>query len=453
VSEHAAISPAATPRARQHVDRQLASAESSLSTDPAAAAEAALAALHHATRLRYTRGIALSQLRLGQAAFGQSRFGEALPHFERGLVAARRVRDCAIEARCTNGMGVCHDRLGHHDAALLCFDRFGELIDPRTDPAATTMLGVNIGHVLERAGRYAEAIERYTATLRAVGDAAAPGKPMLRLNLGVCLSLLGRQEEAALEMQAALDGFVAEGRPADAVLSMLNLGETLWELGQGPRATGLVEQARAQARQLQSAALEWRGDIILAILLNKQRRFADAVQVLHEAMPFAQRCDEEELLRLTHDTLGEAFEGQCRFAEALQHHKQAKEIELKAARQSLQHDAQVAERAGLDRARALLRGRHAARRVQPGALSNEPLPRPAVGGTRPRLSARERDVMPLLAQGMTNRAIGERLGISEFTVRYHVSSIFDKLGATKRSEAVATAMRHGLLPTEAPQRR
>ncbi len=61
------------------------------------------------------------------------------------------------------------------------------------------------------------------------------------------------------------------------------------------------------------------------------------------------------------------------------------------------------------------------------------------------LTDREMDVMELLAQGMTNKEIAVELVISERTVKFHVSSIFNKLGAGNRTEAVTIAARQGLV--------
>jgi DNA-binding NarL/FixJ family response regulator len=61
------------------------------------------------------------------------------------------------------------------------------------------------------------------------------------------------------------------------------------------------------------------------------------------------------------------------------------------------------------------------------------------------LSSREMEVLTMLAEGMTNREIASRLEISEHTVKFHVSSILGKLGATSRGEAVARGVREGLI--------
>lgn len=61
------------------------------------------------------------------------------------------------------------------------------------------------------------------------------------------------------------------------------------------------------------------------------------------------------------------------------------------------------------------------------------------------LSPREIEVLNLIARGYPNKAIALELGISEHTVKFHVGSVLGKLGAASRSEAVAIAMRHGLV--------
>jgi two-component system nitrate/nitrite response regulator NarL len=58
---------------------------------------------------------------------------------------------------------------------------------------------------------------------------------------------------------------------------------------------------------------------------------------------------------------------------------------------------------------------------------------------------REREVLGLLAEGLHNRAIAERLGISRHTVKFHVNALLQKLGVLGRTEAVVRAARLGLV--------
>jgi DNA-binding NarL/FixJ family response regulator len=62
------------------------------------------------------------------------------------------------------------------------------------------------------------------------------------------------------------------------------------------------------------------------------------------------------------------------------------------------------------------------------------------------ITRRETDVLRMLAEGIVNKDIAARLGISEHTVKFHISSILDKLGASTRTEAVTLGIRRGLIP-------
>jgi len=61
------------------------------------------------------------------------------------------------------------------------------------------------------------------------------------------------------------------------------------------------------------------------------------------------------------------------------------------------------------------------------------------------LTPRETEVLALVAEGLSNKAIAAQLGISDQTVKFHVGSISGKLGAANRTEAVRRAVRRGLI--------
>jgi DNA-binding NarL/FixJ family response regulator len=74
-----------------------------------------------------------------------------------------------------------------------------------------------------------------------------------------------------------------------------------------------------------------------------------------------------------------------------------------------------------------------------------PVPAPAAAPLVEPLTARETEVLQLLAEGMTNRAIAQQLAISEHTVKFHVNAILGKLDAQSRADAVMRATRLGLI--------
>jgi two-component system, NarL family, response regulator YdfI len=72
--------------------------------------------------------------------------------------------------------------------------------------------------------------------------------------------------------------------------------------------------------------------------------------------------------------------------------------------------------------------------------------RVSVGARTEDLSPREIEVLRLMAEGASNKTIAWRLNISEHTVKFHVNSIFSKMGVSSRTEAVMAGLRAGLVP-------
>ena len=102
-----------------------------------------------------------------------------------------------------------------------------------------------------------------------------------------------------------------------------------------------------------------------------------------------------------------------------------------SARTALATFERLGARSEADRAAALLRDLGVAGRG-------------ATRGDRDELTAREREVLQLVAAGLTNAAIAERLVISPKTAEHHVGRVLAKLGARSRAEAAALAVREGL---------
>ncbi len=79
------------------------------------------------------------------------------------------------------------------------------------------------------------------------------------------------------------------------------------------------------------------------------------------------------------------------------------------------------------------------------ALVHRPAPSPTLGID---LTARERDVLALLAAGLSNAEVARQLTVSPSTVKYHLRGIYSKLGAANRAEAVALALENKLIPSQ-----
>ena len=67
------------------------------------------------------------------------------------------------------------------------------------------------------------------------------------------------------------------------------------------------------------------------------------------------------------------------------------------------------------------------------------------------LTSREREIIEAVGQGLSNKGIGAVLGISPFTVRHHLTNIFDKLGVNSRQELLLHSHHHGFFLSKVPR--
>ena len=100
---------------------------------------------------------------------------------------------------------------------------------------------------------------------------------------------------------------------------------------------------------------------------------------------------------------------------------------------------------------AAIRAAHSGEAVISPEMLARLLPRLQRGGSQQRreeLTEREREVLALVAEGLTNAAIAEQLVVSVHTVRNHIANLSAKLGAHSKLEALSIAVREGLLPDQ-----
>ncbi len=122
------------------------------------------------------------------------------------------------------------------------------------------------------------------------------------------------------------------------------------------------------------------------------------------------------------------------------------------ARQALREAAFAAE-AAANRARSVAEvlDETLAVLVAAGSVTSPPSPAPS-SPTTDRLSAREREVLLLVAEGHSNKAIAETLYVSPNTVKTHVASLLNKLDADNRAQLAAIATTHGVHPPHRDRR-
>jgi DNA-binding NarL/FixJ family response regulator len=255
-------------------------------------------------------------------------------------------------------------------------------------------------------GEFAEAEEAYRQAHR-WGRQPEPGLAQLRI-------AQGRVDEAVIAMRRVLD-------EAEDLVTRSRLLTPYVEI---VLASGDVAAARAAVDELSTLASAWNTPLLRALSLH-----ATGAVLLAEG-------DTRAALTALRRAVAEWCELEAPYEAA------RARVLIGLARRSSGDEASA--QMELDAARWVFRDLDAGPDLAlVEALSPQAAHR-AAGG----LTAREVEVLTLLATGRTNRAIASELSISEKTVAAHVSNIFTKLGLSSRSAATAYAYTHDLVPTQ-----
>jgi len=218
--------------------------------------------------------------------------------------------------------------------------------------------------------------------------------------------------ERAAGLELGVRARLALGRRSDAQSDFVELEAIAADIGTAP----LVASAGLAAGLLAFAD----GDFESA-----RRHFEDAVDRLQPmSAPYESSRARIELARAL-AALGRADDARAEASRAID------------ALEAVQASGELAK------ARAVFDGADAAAASLPKVALKAPTPTPPPAASL--LTAREREVLALVAEGLSNPAIGERLFVSEHTVHRHVSNILTKLDVPSRAAAVAEAARRNLL--------
>ncbi|MGL4573410.1 MAG: tetratricopeptide repeat protein [Burkholderiaceae bacterium] len=424
--------------------------------EPLRARDAAAKALALATNSRELKSAAEAYRRLGQVSWKLGQYKEAQAYLVEGYKLSRRIRDHRKQAGCVNSLGICYERTGNFEAALVCFEYFIELTNGELNPYAFNVATVNIGRLLEQTGNTLEAIALYEDAIAKLEARTPPPTAdtmaMLYMNLGVCFCMQKRFEAAASLFERALDGF-NESSPFDAAHCRANLAQTYAELRNFELANRVARKGLSQSRQLGSEALEIRLHLTMAEISLLEEKYKKALAWAKKALLLCKESTDIELNQSTHELLSRSYEALRNYRLSLKHHKIFSGLRASALKKFFRSESQQALQGSLAQLITLLRGRRSASTYQPRFSLQRSTPAESAldpntrgHGIKVALSQREMEVLFLLAKGDGNSAIAKHLNISVYTARFHVSSIFNKLGVGKRSEAAAAAIRRGLLP-------
>lgn len=351
----------------------------------------------------------------------------------------------AVVYNCCSMLAAC-DLAGDMERASQWCRVADEFMRRYTCPFLFARCRVHYGSLLVAKGQWARAEDELRAALRMAQDAGPAPRAEALARLAELRLRQGRREEAE-ELLAGCDESghaarpaaqlrLAQGQPADAVallqrrLAQLRArpaeaAPALALLVDAHVACGDLESADEAARRL-DALVELHGGeeaaarsvLVSAHLLTARGRTVEAIARLEQALEMFSSID------LPFDT------AQARLELARAVAEQRPAIAAIEARGALRGFEQIGATAYADQAASLLRS--LGQRVAPAARSRDVL------------TSREQEVLRLVALGLSNPEIAERLFISRKTAAHHVSNILMKLGLRKRGELVAYETRNQL---------
>jgi DNA-binding CsgD family transcriptional regulator len=366
------------------------------------------------------------------------------------VAIGRTLEDADIELLALAQQGFVRLMRGEVDAGMRLLEATavaataGEIADPAYAGYACCYL-ITACHQVRDVGRAGEWCAKLDEHCRRAGFHAL--QQVCRTEYAGVLVEQGDWERAEREMLTAVD-ILSTRRPPMVAGPLVRLGELRRRQGRVDEAVELFAKGEGHALSVLGT-----GSIALdAGRAEEARLAAERYLRQHEPGDRVGRFRGLELLVQALAALGETREAQAPLGEmretvaamrggtmvAAAHHAEAAVLladgdtaaARRAAEDALSHYERAGAGFGAGQARALLR-RTAGESVEP---------------TRERVvTARERDVLRLVAEGLSNAQVAERLHLSEHTVHRHVANILAKLGVTTRAAAVAQAAEHGLI--------
>jgi DNA-binding CsgD family transcriptional regulator/tetratricopeptide (TPR) repeat protein len=376
------------------------------------------------------------RIHVGFTASWRGRFQEAISTFKGAVRLAEAAHDGSDLADARFGLALALAGYGEYDDALGILHDLIILEAKSGEPFYAVRVPNTIGWIYRELALVEQALawdERAVAESEhdgGIGRFKARANSLL--NVGMDLILLDRLDDAETILDQSDEAIQRSDYLRWRTSNRLTLcqGELALARGDNARALKLAANALAQAASTQAAKHCHQAHDLAGRALTGLGRYEEAIERLEQAASGAARIEYRagHWRSLAH--WGDAFWKQVRASEANQRYAEAVGV-IDTIAHNLHNPVLRAAFVAAPEVAALLK------RAKSGATAQPSLP---MG-----LSAREIEVLCLVADGLTNSQIAERLFLSPKTVSSHLMSVFSKLGVTSRASATRFALEHGLV--------
>jgi DNA-binding CsgD family transcriptional regulator len=415
-----------------------------------------------AINLNYVKGVAQALRYQGHAMGLAGEFGAAIPILQRGLAAARRANEVPLEKFFLRLLSSYEFELGRYVQGTDHCVALANLACADNDDLAKIWVLEIAGGVIGTSQQHERGLKLFNAALAL----SVKINHRIQFNLlgyiGTLLQHLGRYQEAHEALRKALKGFEAH---EDSIHQM----HCLAQLGLNQAVTGNKTGALRLLAQAQQIACKFGGEYAMALhdavagrTLIELGLNAQAQTVFERALRARPGVLNEYHLVWVHEGMTHLLSAQQCWKEAYQHLQTVQALQADLLRSSMNSDLEdvymrisgalhLLADAKLVAASdtAIIHGRGSWQNKNDANTSQAAFDRAAMhsaDSSGAALTARQLRIIALVAQGHSNAQIARVLQISANTVRFHLAAVFSKLGAKRRSEAVAIALQRNLLP-------
>jgi predicted ATPase/DNA-binding CsgD family transcriptional regulator/DNA-binding XRE family transcriptional regulator len=287
---------------------------------------------------------------------------------------------------------------------------------------------------------------RALPALERAGDARWAGRALIARSSAA--KYRGETSAARQHLARAVDHQAAGDDSYELAVALNNLGSLEADAGELGAARRFYERSLQLRRPLGDNRFTAVGLANLADVATLSQSYSEARQLLDEAMRLADRVADDHLRAFVTLNLGENLLGSREYSAAITHFRASRDYAAAAGTGRLHALAVCGLGQALYASGQELDGRDLLRTCEILATRmndqlvlrkvRDALAEIAAKGRSPRLTARESDVIRLVDDGESDRAIAGHLGITVPTVRRHLENIFAKLGATSRGSAAAS---------------